>query len=204
MKTILKSVFLAAFIIAAAGTGFAIPAKDMAASLRIEKISNAFKQVAVEISGFGGPVTVTLTEDKGEMLMMERISAGTAFSRALDLSHLPAGDYKITVASELKETIQPLRITAVDLILYEHQRQEYFAPVLRLRDRDLDVNWFNTRVANVEIVIYEANGQEIFSDSVRNVVRLERRYKLSDLRRGDYTVQITTPYKTYHQMIELK
>lgn len=204
MRTILKSVFTAAAFCAALSAGFAAPGPDMAASLRIEKINNAFKQVSLEVSGFGGPVKVTLAEEKGEILMEDRIPAGNAFSKVLDLSNLPAGAYTILVASELRETVQPLRITAVDMILNEDMRREYFAPVLRLRERDLDINWFNTRVADVGIAIFEADGPEIFRDKIHNVTRLERRYKLSDLRRGTYTVQISTPYKMYNQTITLK
>ncbi len=201
MKTILKSTALTLAF------GFAVItacAASEAASLRIAKLDDGYKQVAVELSGFNGPVLVNLLDGTGYSLMEETVPAGAQFAKVLDLAALPVGTYTIAVSSERREIRQPLRITAADVILYEGQRVEYFAPALRLQERYLDLTWFNTRVANLELSILETDGTEVFNDNLRDIVRVERRYNLSNLRRGRYTVRVTTPFKTHFQTIELK
>ncbi len=201
MKTILKIMVLATAFCAQALTSFA--ASD-AASLRIEKLNDGFKQVALELQGFSQAVEVILLDDKNQRLLEEHIPAGAAFAKVLDLSHLKSGVYHISVGSDKRETVQPLRITAADVILYADQRIEYFAPTIRVEGRTLDVNWFNTRVAHMEVAILETGGTEVFSETMRNVIRVERRYNLNDLRKGRYVVCITTPRKTHFQTIDIQ
>lgn len=200
MKTILKNTGLIAAFWA---LYLPLPAIASTAALRIEKLNDGFKQIVVELSGFSGAVVIALSDDKEQALMEEKVPAGESFSKILDLSRLKPGQYFIQVVSELRETVQPLHITAADVILYEGQRMEYFAPSVRLTGRYLDVNWFNTRVATMEIAILDTDGTEIFKDTLRNVVRVERRYNLSNLRRGQYTVRLTTPRRNYYHAIEI-
>lgn len=203
MKTILKTMFFLPAFSASMVYGSIEHFAPEAATLRIEKVSAAFKKVSVELSGYGGAVTLNLQQANGEILLEEKIVPGGNFAKVLDLSQLPEGEYRLVVASELREAVQPLRITAADVVLRQELRREYFAPVARLKGRDLDLNWFNTQVATLEMAILEADGTELFSDTLRGVVRVERRYKLNDLRRGSYTLRMSTPYKTYYQTIEL-
>ncbi len=200
MKTILKRTGL---ITAFWALYLPLPAMTSTASLRIEKLNDGFKQIVVELSGFSGTVLIMLSNEKEQALMEEKVPAGESFSKILDLSRLKPGSYFIQVVSELRETVQPLHITSADVILYEEQRMEYFAPTTQLTGRQLDVNWFNTRVATMEVAILDADGVEIFKDTLRNVVRVERRYNLSNLRRGQYTVRLSTPRRSYFQAIEI-
>jgi hypothetical protein len=203
MKTILKTLFFLPAFSASMVYGSVEHFAPTVATLRIEKVSAAFKKVSVELSGYGGAVTLSLQQANGEVLLQENIAPGGNFGKVLDLSQLTAGEYRIVVASELKETVQPLRITSADVVMREEYRREYFAPVARLKGRDLDLNWFNTQVATLELAILEADGTELFVDTLQGVVRIERRYKLNDLQRGSYTLRMSTPYKTYYQTIAL-
>ncbi len=200
MKTILKGMGLTAALWA---LYLPLPAIASTAALRIEKLNDGFKQIVVELYGFSSALAITLSNEKGQVLMEEEVPPSKSFSKILDLSKLRPGQYSIQVASELRETVQPLYITAADIILYEGQRVEHFAPSARLTGRHLDVNWFNTRVATMEVAILDAHGTEIFKDTLRNVVRVERRYNLSNLRRGQYTVRLTTPRRSYYHTIEI-
>lgn len=204
MKKILRNALLKTLFVAilalAAGTLDASPAT----SLRIEKVSTGYKQVAVELTGFAGPVSLLLKSEKNEVLVEEQVPAGSAFAKVFNLSQLPAGRYELQVGSEIKEVVQPLTVTEADVVLNEEQRREYFAPTILLRDRNLDVNWFSSRIAGqVEVVILDDNGVPFFKDVVKNIFRLERRYRLEHLPRGQYTLRIATPHKTYYKAVVL-
>lgn len=205
MKKILKNALLTNlfFALLAISAGASNPAP--ASSLRIEKVNTGYKQVMVEITGFAGPVSLHLKAEKGEVLVEETVPLGAAYAKVFNLSQLPTGRYELYVGSETRDVVQPLLVTAADVILHEEQRREYFAPTVLLRDRNLDINWFNTRIAGqVEVAILDHAGTLVFRDDIKNVFRLERRYRLELLPRGQYTLRLITPHKTYYQNIELK
>lgn len=198
-NALVKTLFVAVFALAVSTLG-ATPA----ASLRIEKVSTGYKQVVVELAGFTGPVSLLLKSEKHEVLVEEQVPVGMAFAKVFNLSQLPAGRYELRVGSEMKEVVQPLTVTEADVVLNEEQRREYFAPTILLRDRNLDLNWFSSRITGqVEVVILDDNGVPFFKDTVKNVFRLERRYRLEHLPQGQYTLRFTTPHKTYYRTVEL-
>ena len=204
MKKILKNVLLTPLLLVLLGASTGALNATPVSSLRIEKVSTGYKQVVVELAGFAGPVSLQLKSEKEELLVDEIVPVGAAFAKVFNLSQLPAGRYELFVGSTNKEVVQPLIVTEADVVLNEGQRREYFAPTALLRDRNLDLNWFSSRIAGqVEVVILDNAGTPIFRDAIKNVFRLERRYRLEHLPRGQYTLRITTPHKTYYQALDL-
>lgn len=204
MKKILKNVLLTPLLLVLLGASTSALNATPVSSLRIEKVSTGYKQVAVELAGFAGPVSLQLKSEKEEVLVNENVPVGAAFAKVFNLSQLPAGRYELLVGSTNKEVVQPLVVTEADVVLNEEQRREYFAPTALLRERSLDLNWFSSRIAGqVEVVILDNAGTPIFRDAIKNVFRLERRYRLEHLPRGQYTLRITTPHKAYYQALDL-
>ena len=204
MNKILKNVLLTPLLLVLLGASGNTLDATPAASLRIEKLNTGYKQVVVELAGFSGPVSLQLKSEKQEVLVEEYVPVGAAFAKVFNLSQLSAGRYELFVGSATKEVMQPLIVTDADVVLNEEQRREYFAPTALLRDRSLDLNWFSSRIAGqVEVVILDNNDTPIFRDVIKNVFRLERRYRLEHLPRGQYTLRITTPHKTYYQALDL-
>jgi cell division protein YceG involved in septum cleavage len=204
MKKILRNALLKTLFMAVFALTLSTLSATPAATLRIEKVSTGYKQVSVELAGFAGPVSLMLKSEKQEILVNESVPVGAAFAKIFNLSQLPAGRYELHVGSETKDVVQPLTVTEADVILTEGQRREFFAPTALLRGRNLDFNWFSSRiVGQVEVVILDDNGVPFFKDAVKNVFRVERRYRLEHLPRGQYTLRFTTPHKTYYQSIAL-
>lgn len=204
MTKILKNALLTPLLLVLLVTSATALCATPASSLRIEKVNNGYKQVAVELAGFAGPVSLQLKSEKEDVLVNENVPVGAAFAKVFNLSQLPAGRYELHVGSETKDVVQPLTLTEADVILIEEQRREFFAPTLLLRGRNLDLNWFSSRiVGQVEVVILDDNGVPFFKDAVKNVFRVERRYRLEHLPRAQYTLRFTTPHKTYYQTIAL-
>lgn len=180
-------------------TGLAALQPALASELIIEKIPNAHKQLAIRLEGTNSPVSISITEEKGRTLLEKTSTDGTIF----DLSRLREGHYTIVVSSSLREIHQPLLITSCDIIIHHYLRKEIFAPVLHVHDNLLDLNWFSSKVSNVSIAITADGGEEIFAESLKNIIRLERRYNLSALKKGTYIVSVTTPDKVYSQHCRL-
>jgi hypothetical protein len=193
MKSFLfKLVFLAAVF------GMSLPL-SAASEIIIEKIPGAFKRVSVKMDGPNAPVHISIVAEKGQILIEKHTDAGAIF----DLAKLREGNFTIVVSSSLREIQQPMLITSRDIIIQDYLRREIFAPVWRIQDNILDLNWFSTKVSSIHLAIISDGGEEIFAESLKNIIRLERRYDLRALKKGTYTINITTPDKVYSQACRL-
>jgi hypothetical protein len=172
-------------------------------ALSIEKLDNAFKMVRVSISGHQYPVVIAVYDYRQQVIMELESPPSQPFSKILDLSKLPSGSFFLSIQTENREILQPLRITPADLIMNEHRRMHFFTPTYRLQQRQLDINWLNTQVSQLDLAIVDWSGSPIFYQQIRNVVSVQKSYDLSQLPKGKYQLTLKTPRKTWNHTIEI-
>ncbi len=177
-------------------------AAGAATVVKIEK-SGYEKKISVIIEELKSSATVQIVTATGTILAEEKVTKG-AFAKIFNLQNLPNGKYRLLVQMEYCEVVQPFQLTRDDLLLNAAHREEYFPPVLNLQSNALDLTLLNTRLVNVTVSILDEAGNQVFEDNLRNVFKVERRYNLADLGKGRYTVQVTTPYRSYYRNIEVK
>ena len=120
------------------------------------------------------------------------------------MSELPDGHYDLKIASDKIETVQPLQIKEERVIVKEYLREIFFAPTIRLQNRQLDVNWLGNQLDNLKMDFVDANGNLVFSDEAKQVHKLARRYQLGHLKAGTYTIRIKTGSHSYSERFTLK
>ncbi len=200
MKQLLN--FLISGVLLSAGVGMAM-ANPVAPELTIEKLDNAYKMVRVSVSGLKETALIAVMDHHQQSVLEVEAPSTEPFSKVLDFSRMPTGSFFLSIRTENRETVQPLRITSADVILYEGRRMEYFAPTYRLQARQLDINWFNTQVAQLDISLSEWTGAVIFKQQLRNVIKVEKRYDLSKLPKGKYVLTLKTTRKSWNHLIEI-
>jgi hypothetical protein len=178
-------------------------AAPVSPEMTIEKIDNAFKMVRVTISGHQQPANILVTDYRQQIVLEVKAPSKQPFSKILDLSKLPSGTFFLSINTENKETLQPLGITPADVVLYEGRKMEFYAPTFKLKERQLDINWFNTQLSQFDISLSEWNGAAIFSKQLNNVIRVEKRFDLSKLPKGSYILTLKTPRKSWSHTIDL-
>lgn len=171
----------------------------------IRKLSEG-RKVSVTINQLKTDATIQLIDADRAILADEKVSLGEPrVTKVFDLANLPEGKYSFVVSTSQKETVQPLEITAKDIVILEDQRQAYLVPMIRLGDDYVDVSWVsNGQASNLSVQITSLTGNTVFADQIRNTIKVERRYNLAQLERGEYTMIVSTPNNTQYKRLTIK
>lgn len=145
----------------------------------------------VDIQQLGSePVFVTFTDASGSVIQSRTVAGTSQFSRLFDLSKLPAGKYNISVSKTLMERIQPFALSAAGIELDSKAAFDKFFPMVQAREGNLDINHLLAGPGLVKVNILDAAGDKIFTENVTSTGVLNRRYDITALRTGKYTVDI--------------
>lgn len=161
------------------------------------------KKVNVTVEQLAAPASIWVVNADGTVLLEEKTSS-EKFAKIFNLELLPAGEYKVIINTDRKEIIQPLTLKSDAVVINDTKREEYFAPFIRLREDAVDVMLLNNRLSDVNVAILDEQGGTVYEEDINNVLKVEKRYALSDLKKGNYTVRVSTPHKDYYQAVAVK
>jgi hypothetical protein len=199
MKDILKTTARLVLLSVLFVLPLAMQAKDDNPFISINTIGSE-KKVSLVLKNLRTPTTIRL-ESALEGVLLEEEITNAEYARVLNLNELSAGNYKLVVSTGVRETEQPLSITRTGLSLNIGDRKEFFAPVVRMNGSLLDVSLLNSNLTNLKLRIEDAEGILVYEDETRNVVKVEKRYNLSKLPVGEYTVVLNVGDKSYVKTI---
>jgi hypothetical protein len=195
LKTTARLVVLLVFFV----LPLAMQAKDDIPFISISAVGGE-KKVSLILKNLHTTTTIRLESARQGILLEEEVN-NAEYARVLNLNELEDGDYKLSVITGVRETEQPLAITRTGLSLNATERKEYFAPVIKLNGQLLDLIVLNNRLTTLKLKIEDIDGNLVYDSEVRNVVKLEKRYNLSQLPAGEYTVVLSVGDKTYTKTI---
>lgn len=181
-------------LIGSAFTSLQVVASE-APSIAINKIGYE-KKISVTMKNLSGSTTLTLSVEGGNTLIEEAIK-DSEYSKVFNLGELEPGTYVLSISNGLREIEQPLVINERTLVLDQRQRREFFAPLFRNNGESIDLQLMAGKMTTVSLSIRNLNGEVVFEDQLKNVIKVERRYSLRQLPAGQYTVMVTTPEKEY-------
>jgi hypothetical protein len=171
---------------------------------RIEiRESASAKKVSVELEKLNAPATISI-EDAGGNLLMEERASGKSFVKTFNLSKLENGDYTLTINTGLIQTIQPLTLTDAVLVLDGTKRQEVYAPIINVGDDYVDLSFLNKRMGNVFVVFLDENEEVVYQENISNALKVEKRYNLSRLPKGDYSVKVIVGNGDFYKAVALR
>lgn len=199
MKDILKTTARLVLLSVLFVLPLAMQAKDDNPFISINTIGSE-KKVSLVLKNLRTPTTIRL-ESALEGVLLEEEITNAEYARVLNLNELSTGNYKLVVSTGVRETEQPISITRTGLSLNIGDRKEFFAPVVRMNGSLLDVSLLNSNLTNLKLRIEDAEGILVYEDEARNVVKVEKRYNLSKLPVGEYTVVLNVGDKSYVKTI---
>lgn len=161
------------------------------------------QKVSVSLQGLLGETVIQL-KDENEVLLLQQVTTDPVYRKVMDLSALVEGQYDFLLTTGNKEIIQPVAIENGKIEVFDGQRKVYFSPVVNVTGSSVDVTWFNGKIADMKVKITDLNGSIIYSEDINNVVKVEKRYNLSKVLRGDYIIVMETPRKTYYENVKIK
>lgn len=199
MKDFLKTTTRFALLLVLFVLPKAMQAKDDNPFISINSIGSE-KKVSLVLKNLKTPTTIRL-ESALEGVLLEEEVTNSEYARVLNLNELSAGNYKLTVSTGTRETEQPMAITRTGLSLNINERKQFYAPTIKANGNLVDVSLLNNQLTSLKMKIEDAEGILVFEDEVRNVVKLEKRYNLSKLPAGEYTIIILVGEKSYLKTI---
>ena len=171
-------------------------------NVKITALENT-KAVVVNLTNiFKEEVTVSLEGDEGTFIS-DKVKGQPTFSKKYNLSNLESGNYRIVVRKKASKTVQPFALTNKNVVLFESERKEKFLPSLEQKGSKMDVNVLLGKYSNIKVNIYDNEGRNVYNDINYVVLKLNKRYDLSRLAKGAYTVEVVAGDETQFFTIEL-
>ena len=188
MKTNMKSILLVALMF---GTLISYANNDTNFT-----DNKAKKTVKVEFKNVRKGQSLTIKNDRGVSVYNQEIAASGNFSRTFDFSALENGVYTAELNKDFEIIIKEFYVKNGLVTFLNNSNTKLFKPVIRAKENLIYVSKlaFNNKPLNV--VIYY-NGEAILSDNVKGDDLLKRTYKLSENKKGEYKVFVSSDNRTY-------
>lgn len=159
-------------------------------------------KVSVSLNDLDGAAEMRLLDAAGNVLINEKIENQPAVRKVLNLENLESGEYSLIIATSRQEIMQPLHLTGTTVLADATKRKTYLVPTIKVGDNYVDVMWLNSRVADMSVSFIDSRGgKTVFRDELKDKIKVEKRYNLSNLDRGSYTVVVSTPDHTHYERL---
>jgi hypothetical protein len=174
-------------------------APQLQASLDVSPISGT-KKISISLSELKSPAKIELMDQQGIILTSTKVKS-INYQSIFDLTVLPEGKYFLSIQLASKEWVQPIQLEADKVNIDKKAIREYFSPVFHSSGNKLDLILLNQFLSPVEIYILNENGQAVFNEKLGSVLRVEKRFDLSFLESGTYTMVVNAHDRNYYHTI---
>lgn len=142
-------------------------------------------------------VNVQIKDESGNLVLDESVK-NVKSARRYNLKNLPNGIYTLEMSNTLKITIQNFEIVGTE-VLVSKEVKTTFKPVINWNNKNLDINLL-TLGKKASLNIYDDSNNIIFSENLNENV-VNKRYNISKLSSGDYTVNMIVDGRSYYKSI---
>ncbi|MCI5081989.1 MAG: DUF3244 domain-containing protein [Saprospiraceae bacterium] len=175
----------------------------MAISIQLEQVPNE-KKLILQLEQVDKSASFTVTDQAGVIVHQENLRPAPSIRTIIDLELLPEGSYELAIQTSVKEVIQPFVLKSDKLIMKSYLQKEHYNPLVIQHDEYFDVSWLSNRIGSFELHIINPAGEIVFSDEAGSVNRVQRRYRIKHLDRGEYTIRMTTPHRNYYESLTIR
>ncbi|MBO3699027.1 hypothetical protein [Roseivirga sp. E12] len=176
-------------------------ANDTKPSVSVEKVG--MKSVVVSTKGLGEATAhIQLKDENGSVLYSAETNKGQKFAKRFDLTALEAGNYTIEVENEVSFTATPLSINADSAWINADDQVTIIKPVIRQNGEKLDIILPTDNNDKVSITIFDSKFRKLTSESFGGEAL--KRFDLSKLEQGSYTVKMRTKGRNFVQSVSIK
>ncbi|MEZ5039712.1 MAG: T9SS type A sorting domain-containing protein [Saprospiraceae bacterium] len=161
------------------------------------------KKISFVVEGLNGNASVRLTDKDDISLFSQVLEGSSSYHKIFDLTSLPNGAYILEFTTETRTVLQPFTITELGIRLKEADQKFRYIPIVKVKKGLLDVSLLNNELANIDIEISKIGGELVHEESLKNVLKVSRRFDVSNLSPGTYLVKVRTSEKTYYKEVQL-
>lgn len=169
-------------------------------TVKVENVTA--KSIAVIAYDFGGEKTgIQLRSANGQVFYTETINSGENFGKKLELSAVPNGEYTLEVENANSYTAIPVIINNDSAVAKLADKVTIVKPKLSIVGDKMNVIIADQQTDEVWISIYDVNANRLALEKVSSSDT--KRFDLSKLAAGNYTVHMSTRGKKFVQSLSL-
>lgn len=161
-------------------------------------------KVTVWVSKGHLPLQVTFLDQDNKVVFEDRVLKLVNLGKVYDLSALEDGRYTLKMETKFREVSKEINLYGSEVAMNDGSQRFFAIPAIDLGNGFFDVKFNSTRIANLDIAILDRNGKEVFEDKIGGVVAVNKRYQISSMDRGEYTIKVTTPDKVFYKELSLR
>jgi len=194
MKNLVKNLIAMVLVVVSVAS---TSAKEAPVKIRVA----GEKSIELFLGEISGKVWISFKDDNGDVIYSKRIKNLTSYRAKYDLATLPDGEYKFELYSADQTLNLPVTIAEGAVTLKEKVAA---APVVSKRGNTVSVDLSgNTEVA-WDVIIRNEIGELVFTETVENEQNSKRKYDLSNLDKGAYTVQFNAAGNSFSHNVIVK
>ncbi len=168
-------------------------------TVKVERV-NA-KSIAVSISGMEAIKTQVQLKSENGSILYKASANNENFAKRLDLNALPAGSYSLEVENSQSFTTTPVVIATDSAFVNVADQVTIIKPVILMNGRSLDVVLPSEEAAAVLVTIFDKDMNKLAIEPIKG--ESLKRFDLSKLGSGSYTVKMETKGKSFIQSVSL-
>ncbi|WP_113922634.1 DUF3244 domain-containing protein [Cognataquiflexum aquatile] len=156
----------------------------------LSSVRSKDKKVAISLKEGLGKVKLEVLDCEGHKLHQQYVKVKEDMQVPYDLSQLPAGEYQISIESNIKEP-------SAEKMIYTVETKEAPAPLpLMAYGKSIDENSFRLAVIGLEepgtkVEILDQNGRSIFSEKIDQAEAFSKVYHLKNLNTNEVSLKVT-------------
>ncbi len=201
MKRIRLSVAVLLAAWSLAGPGVALADNDGTTVSKVKVSKSEHKKFRLYTQA-GTPVAVALIDADGNVLYQGQVKQKDARGTSFDLTTLPDGQYYVTATGDAWWVSQKLTIRQNELAVDTKSVQEMGKPTLTAYAKNKYVVALpGSNIGPVTVTLYNRMNELVFSQSFVDAEK--RRFDLSKLPEGSYTVVVGPNEKQFSERIEI-
>ncbi|MEC7753120.1 MAG: hypothetical protein VYB44_03760 [Bacteroidota bacterium] len=195
MKTIRKAMLTLAIV----ATSTFVMANDKP-KVKVENVGA--KTVAVVAFGLGNANTgIQLRNKQGKALYKESVKSGEHFAKRLELAAIANGEYILEIESADSFTAIPVVLTSDSALVKTADQVTIVKPKLAMNGDKLDVIIADEFTDEIWVSIFDVDSNRLAFERISS--ENLKRFDLSRLKKGSYTIQMTTRGKRFIQSVSL-
>lgn len=128
----------------------------------------------------------------GVILYRESIKKNGKYNKSFDLTNLPDGNYNFELDSEIKTTIIPFNVLLNTVKFNKKDETIIYKAFVKLEENRLYITKLNLNKDALKIKLFYENDfgeyELIYSETLEKSNKIQRIYKLSEDKKGDYKI----------------
>ncbi|MBU3820738.1 hypothetical protein KO566_01585 [Flavobacteriaceae bacterium XHP0103] len=168
------------------------------------RVANDAKKTALTLAYVKEGSVLSIKDYYGEVLYKESIKQNGLYAKGFDLTALPSGSYFFELDSDVAFKVIPFTIKSNTIVYNRDEAKTIYKPITRVKGDLVFVSKLNLSKEPLKVNIYYQKGDSsdlIMEETISDSEKVERVYKLTGLKSGDYKIVMSTEGKTFTEYI---